>query len=63
MEKWRQGDFVDYTLVDLGEIFFSKSMSSKNEEIKESGADLDGGDCDVEGEISDTKDGVSLVTR
>ena len=34
----------------------SKLICSKKEEIKKSDADLDGGDCDVEGEISDNKD-------
>ena len=38
-------------------------MNSKKEEIRYSDADLDSGDCDVEGEISYPKDGVSLATR
>ena len=33
----------------------------KKGEIKESDADLDGGDCDVDGEIYDPKDDVSLA--
>ena len=45
-----KGDFVE-----LAEIFFSKSVCSKREEIKESDADLDRGKCDVKGEISDLK--------
>ena len=36
-------------------------MCSKKEEIKESEADLDGGDCGVEGEINYPKDDVSLA--
>ena len=35
----------------------------KKEEIKESEAELDGGDCDVEGENSDPTDNVSLAAR
>ena len=37
-------------------------MCLKKEEIKELNADLDKGNCDAEGEISDPKDGVSLAT-
>ena len=35
----------------------------KKEEIKESDADLDGGDCNAEGEASDPEDNVSLAVR
>ena len=45
----------------LGQHFFFKSMCSKKEEIKELDSDLDGGDCNVEGEISDPKDDVSMT--
>ena len=44
-----KGDFVYCTPADLVGIFFSKSMCLKKEEIKESDADLDVGDCDVWG--------------
>ena len=54
-----KGNFVDYTLVYFAEIFIRKL---KKEEIKESGADFDGDDCDVEGEISGPE-GVSLAAR
>ena len=50
------------TLPDLAKILFSKLMCLKKEDIKELDADLEGGDCDVEGEIHDPKDDVSLAT-
>ena len=48
-----KGNFVDYIL--------SKSVSSKKEETKELDTELNGGDCDVEEEISYLKNGVSLA--
>ena len=45
----RKGDTVDYTPRDLADIFCSKSICLKKGKIKESDADLDDGDCDVEG--------------
>ena len=44
-------------------IFLGKSMCSKKDEIKELAADIDGGDCDAEGEIRDPKDSISLSTQ
>ena len=44
-----KGNFVDYIL--------SKSVSSKKEETKELDTELNGGDCDVEEEISYLKNG------
>ena len=35
-------------------------FEKKKEKNEESDADLDGGDCDVEGEVSDPEDCVSL---
>ena len=51
---------------DLADIFSGnqcvrRKKKKKREECKESGADLDGGDCNVEREISDPKDIVSLA--
>ena len=62
----KQCDIVDYTPAGLVGFFFPANRcvrKKKKEEIKESDADLAGGDCDVAGEISDPKHDVSLAAR